>query len=268
LEQPARLQRLPVSRAIVLAGVLAGCGFQPTGSPNAPDDAALHDTREVLDAPADTAVIHDGPGAPIQFRQVAFAEDIDVAAEAVTFANAQTAGDLAVVMVGWYKAGTIVSVADSSHNPYALAVGPTTQATGMETQAVYYACNIAAAAAGANTVTVTFQNANQDPDVRIAEYSGIAGTACVDRTVSATGTGTAIDSGSLTTMHAHDLLVGSNKVFNLTSAGDPAYATRKISGFGDLVEDREVTTTGNYRATATENVAGGWVMQLVAFAGD
>ena len=127
----------------------SGCGFQPTGSPNAPDDAALHDTREVLDAPADTAVIHDGPGAPIQFRQVAFAEDIDVAAEAVTFANAQTAGDSAVVMVGWYKAGTIVSVADSSHNPYALAVGPTTQATGMETQAVYYACNIATAAAGA-----------------------------------------------------------------------------------------------------------------------
>jgi hypothetical protein len=269
MEQPARLQRLPVScfeRAFLIA--LVGCGFHPTAATNGLDDAAPHDAREIHDAPADGRILHDGPGAPIQFRQVAFAEDIATGVETVTFANAQAAGDLSVVMVGWYKGGTVVSVTDSSHNAYALAVGPTTQASGMETQAVYYACNIAAALAGANTVTVTFQDANQDPDVRIAEYSGIVGSGCVDRTVAATGTGTAIDSGSLTTTHAHDLLVGSNKVFNLTSAGDPAYTTRRISGFGDLVEDREVTTTGNYHAAATENMTGGWVMQLVAFAGD
>ncbi|HET9990325.1 MAG TPA: hypothetical protein VFQ65_17460, partial [Kofleriaceae bacterium] len=172
-----------------------------------------------------------------------------------------------VVMVGWYKTGTLISVTDTSHNTYALAVGPTMSPIGMESQAVYYACNIAGAAAGANTVTVTFQTANQDPDVRIAEYSGIAGSACVDRAVAATGSGAAIDSGPLTTTHAHDLLVGSNKVFYVTSSGDPAYATRKISGFGDLVEDREVTSTGTFDAKATENMAGAWVMQLVAFAG-
>jgi hypothetical protein len=257
-----------LNAACVWSIVLVGCGFQPITSTNGLDDASAHDARDFLDAPADTAIIHDGPGAPIGFRQVAFAENVDVAVETVTFASAQIAGDLSVVMIGWYKAGSIVSVTDSSHNAYALAVGPTTSPTGVESQAVYYACSIAGAAAGANTVTVTFQSASQHPDVRIAEYSGIAGSACVDRTVSGTGTTTAIDSGSLTTTHAHDLLVGSNKVFYLTSAGDPTYTTRRISDFGDLVEDRVVTTTGSYHATATENMTGGWVMQLVAFAGD
>ena len=42
-----------------------------------------------------------------------------------------------------------------SGNAYTLAVGPTTIA-GFASQSIYYAKNIAAAAAGANTVTVTF----------------------------------------------------------------------------------------------------------------
>ena len=184
------------------------------------------------------------------------------------FASAANAGDLSVVMVGWYKTGTLVSVTDTSHNAYALAVGPTMSAAGMESQAVYYACNIAAAAAGANTVTVTFQTANQDPDVRIAEYSGIAATACVDRTVAAMGSGTAVDSGPLTTTHAHDLLVGSDKVCNLTSNGDPAYATRRISGFGDIVEGSRGHLGGQLRRESDPDIAGPWVIQLVAFAGE
>ena len=48
------------------------------------------------------------------------------------------------------------------------------------TAAIYYAPNIAAATAGANTVTVTFSAAVPFPDARIAEYSGISTSNPVD----------------------------------------------------------------------------------------
>src|ERR1700719_1780961 len=87
----------------------------------------------------------------------------------VTYTKAQTAGDLNVVVVGWNDSTAQVhSVTDSKRNVYTLAVGPTVQ-TGMATQAIYYASNIAAAAASGNIVTVRFSAAAAYPDIRIAE---------------------------------------------------------------------------------------------------
>src|SRR5712664_2412668 len=85
----------------------------------------------------------------------------------VPYALAQTAGDLNVVIVGWNDStATVTSVNDTSRNIYTLAVGPTIQ-TGVATQAIYYAKNIFGAAAGANTVTVTFASAANFPDIRM-----------------------------------------------------------------------------------------------------
>ena len=98
----------------------------------------------------------------------------------VIYTKAQTAGNLNVVVVGWNDStAQISSVTDSKGNVYALAAGPTAQ-TGTATQAIYYASNIAAAAASGNTVTVTFNTAAVYPDIRIAEYSGIDPAAPVD----------------------------------------------------------------------------------------
>ena len=72
---------------------------------------------------------------------------------AVTYTAAQSAGDLNVVVVGWNDASTTVSsVTDTSGNTYTLAVGPT-RGTNLS-QSIYYAKNIASAAANGNTVTV------------------------------------------------------------------------------------------------------------------
>ena len=63
----------------------------------------------------------------------------------VTFNAAQGAGDLNVVVVGWNDTtARITNVTDSKGNAYALAVGPT-QRSGVVSQAIYYAANIAAA---------------------------------------------------------------------------------------------------------------------------
>jgi hypothetical protein len=184
---------------------------------------------------------------------------------AVTYTNAQTAGNLNVVVVGWNDAtAQIRSVTDSVGNTYNLAVGPTVQA-GTATQAIYYAKNIAAAAANANTVTVTFSPAANTPDIRIAEYSGIDQANPLDVVAAGQGNGSPSNSGSVTTGSLNDLLVGANLVQELTLGAGPGYIGRIITSTdSDILEDQVVTTSGSYSATA--NISGGaWIMQMVAF---
>lgn len=254
-------------RAGRLALLVSACGFHPAaGGDGGPRDAAGDaagprdgelDGAHPLDASRDAP-----PPPPIAFRQLHHTEAPNLATVDVAM-QGQLAGDLNVVWIGWFKLGAIASVADSAGNTYAVALGPT--ASGSENQAVYYACGIVASAA--NTITVRFAGGNQDPDVRVVEYSGIRASACFDAGRASTGVGTAIDSGTVTTAAANELLVAGDFVTNQTTTGDPAFTSRVITSFGDLVEDRVVVAAGSQRALATENVAGPWVMQLVAFFG-
>ncbi len=181
------------------------------------------------------------------------------------YGGAQTAGDLNVVVVGWNDTThNVSSVSDSSGNTYSLAVGPTVSA-GNATQLIYYAKNIAAAAAGANTVTVTFDGAANYPDVRIAEYSGIDTVSPLDVAVGADGVGTTISSGSASTSNANDLLVGANYVEHGTDAPGSGYTQRLYTADSSILEDRVVTTTGSYDASATLYASSWWVMQMAAF---
>ncbi|MGH8231203.1 MAG: fibronectin type III domain-containing protein, partial [Steroidobacteraceae bacterium] len=185
----------------------------------------------------------------------------------VTYTAAQTAGDLNVVAVGWSDATSrINSITDSKGNNYQIAVGPTTS-PGNATQVLYYAQSIAAAAAGTNTVTITFNTSVAYPDVRVVEYSGIATSGALDVAVGASaGTGTALSSGSITTTNANDLLVGADDIgagFNAVGSG---YTKRLLTvPDANLVEDRVVSATGSYSASSTQAPSSWWVMQLAAF---
>ena len=186
------------------------------------------------------------------------------ASVAVKYTAAQKAGDLNVVAVGWNDSTAAVSsVTDSSGNTYQRAVGPTTVA-GTVSQSIYYARNILAAAAGANTVTVQFSTGAAFPDIRILEYSGADLANPVDVTAGATGSGGTTNSGSATTTNATDLIFGANMVTGTTSGPGTGFAQRVLtSPDSDIAEDRAVTATGSYSATAP--ASGGWVMQMVAF---
>jgi hypothetical protein len=184
----------------------------------------------------------------------------------VPFGAAQVAGDLNVVVVGWNDStATVNAVTDSSKNVYVRAAGPTV-ISGVLSQSIYYARNIAGAAAGANTVTVTFSTAAVFPDIRILEYSGADPANPVD--VSATGNGNNSNSsaGPLTTTYPTDLLFGAN-VVQTTTAGPGSGFTKRLltSPDGDIAEDQMVTALGNYTATAPLNSPGQWIMQTVAF---
>jgi hypothetical protein len=179
------------------------------------------------------------------------------------FAQAQAAGNLNAVVVGWNEsAGNITSVRDSRGNTYQAA---TATARGSSlSQAVYYAKNIAASAAGANTVTVTFDKAVAFADVRILEYSGLDQASPLDVSSSAAGSTALASSGPATTNFAKELLLGAGMTNGAFTGAGTGYTTRIITNpDADLAEDRIVSSVGAYSATAPQN--GTWVMQMVAF---
>jgi hypothetical protein len=202
----------------------------------------------------------------IAFVQSNYAVPSTSASVAVAFSSAQTVGNLNVVVVGWNDVThTVSSVTDTKGNSYSLAVGPTKNgATNTLTQSIYYAPSIAAAAAGANTVTVAFSGTATAPDIRILEYSGLATSSPVDVTAAAGGSG-AVSSGSATTTSANDLIFGACTVTNVVSAVGSGFTQRILTTpNGDLAEDQIVSATGSYAATATVS-GGSWAMQMVAF---
>ena len=182
-----------------------------------------------------------------------------------TFTKAQTAGDLNVVIVGWNDtASTVNAITDAAGNSYTLAVGPTAL-TGFLSQGIYYAKNIAAAAAG-NVVTVKFTGAAAFPDVRILEYAGIDTSIAVDRVAAATGSTSVSDSGPLQTSNANDLLVAANMVYTASVAPGTGFTQRIVTTpDGDSVEERVVSAVGSYDATESLSSSGPWIMQMVAF---
>src|SRR6202041_831869 len=184
----------------------------------------------------------------------------------IVYSAAQNAGDLSVVVVGWYPGAgvTVSSVTDSNKNNYVLAVGPTS--AGSATQSIYYAKNIAAAAAGANIVSVTFSGSVPEADIRIQEYSGIDTVNPLDTAAGAAGSSLVANSGAIATTNANDLLVGADMILSGYAGAGPGYTARIITlPNDDLLEDQTVAATGSYSATSTQTVSGWWLMQLAAF---
>jgi chitodextrinase len=182
----------------------------------------------------------------------------------VKFAAAQSAGNTNVLVIGWNDTtASITSVADSNGNVYQTGI-TTFRGAGMS-QAIYFARNINAAAAGANLVTVAFSQAANYPDIRGLEYSGLDPVSPFDRGVSASGSGTAAGSGPLTTSFAAAVVVGAGITSNTFSSAGSGFTSRVItSPDGDIVEDQVVSAIGSYTATATLNT-GSWLMQAAAF---
>jgi hypothetical protein len=201
-------------------------------------------------------------GGPITFVQVkAATPQANSASVAVAYPVAQTLGNLNIVAVGWNDtASTVTGVTDTRGNTYTLAIGPTT-GTGLR-QSIYYAKNIAA---GTNTVTVTFSQAAVFVDVRVLEYSGLDTVNPLDKTAGAVGSGTTASSGAVTTTAANELIFGAGMTVARFTAAGTGFTSRIITNpDADIAEDRTVTATGSYSATAP-NTTSSWVMQVATF---
>ena len=136
--------------------------------------------------------------------------------DSLAFTGANTAGNLIVAYVIWSNTST-VTLSDSKGNSYISAAGRTTWGSNWSSQ-VFYAKGIAG---GTNTVTATFATAIGSWAVLyIHEYSGVDKIAPVDATVTSTGSSSAMNSGSLTTTFASDLL------FNATASSNTVTRAR------------------------------------------
>ena len=178
------------------------------------------------------------------------------------YSQAQNAGDLNAIVIGWNDAtGNVTSVTDSAGNTYALAAAAV-RGSGIS-QAVYYAKNIVAAPAG-NAVTVKFDKSVAYVDVRVLEYGGLDRTNPLDVSASAAGSAANASSGAATTTTARELVLGAGTTTGAFTNAGTGFTKRIITlPDSDIAEDRVVTTTGSYSATAPG--FGSWVMQMVTF---
>ncbi len=149
----------------------------------------------------------------------------------------------------------ISSVTDTQNNTYAQAV-----ASG--SNAIYYATNIKG---GADTITAKFASSSGFSIIYIHEYSGVAANSPLDQTSSQTGTGTAINSGAKTTTQASELIFGTASVDYSVSAAGTGFTKRQTAG-GNMSEDMVVSATGSYAATFTQSASGGWTALMATFA--
>jgi len=176
----------------------------------------------------------------------------------LAFSKANTAGNLIAVYVVWDNSGT-AKVSDTSGNTYTAATARQSFGNNWSAQ-VFYAANILG---GANTVKVTFGTAITGFGILyLHEYSGLATVSPVDVSASAAGTSASMSSGAVTTTQANDLLFAAGASDGSVSKGTGF--TSRLTGFGNLTEDRTVTTTGSYAGTASQS-GSTWVMQIVAF---
>jgi len=178
------------------------------------------------------------------------------------YTTAQTAGNTNILAIGWNDTlASIASVSDSAGNVYVAAM-PTYRGNGMS-QAIYYASPIDAAAT--NLVSVAFSQPAAFVDLRITEYTGLRQTSAFDSGVSATGTGSAASTGSVSTASASELLFAAGMTGTVFNTPGPGYASRTItSPDGDIVEDALAVSAGSYSAAAMLS-DGTWLLQLAAF---
>ena len=186
---------------------------------------------------------------------------------AVVFETPNTAGNLIVVGVSAANANATYTISDLKGNTYSTAIGPASDGGNTYQSMIFYAANIAA---GTNSVTVTETGGGGRLRILIHEFSGAATSSPLDQTSSSTGSGTALDSGSKTTLQNNELIFGFGavSVASVFSAGTN-FTTRVNVNSGSSAsvgsEDRVVTNTGSYSTPMTINPTGTWVMLMATF---
>jgi hypothetical protein len=186
-----------------------------------------------------------------------------VSTYSVSFSSPVTTSDLLLVAIGTnVPTVTITSVTDTLGSTFTPATGFVANPfVGMGEQ-IWMATS---KGSSADTVAVVLSQA-ANVHLIIAEYSGIA--AVVDATAAAGPvSGTAVDSGALTTLTPGDLLFGHVVTVSLnhTFTAGTGYTLRQTTPTGaSAIEDQLVSATGSYHATFTLNSADYWVGALVA----
>jgi chitodextrinase len=98
------------------------------------------------------------------------------------------------------------------------------------------------------------------------EYGGVDRVNPLDGGSGAAGSGTAMNSGNVTTTGPNDLLFAGGGALGAMTATGPGY-TQRLDTAGNRTMDTIAPSPGTYAATAT-NGSGAWVLQVAAFKAD
>jgi hypothetical protein len=198
---------------------------------------------------------------------IAFIQSRSVAGVSLAYTGNVTLNNFLIVVAGDATAGSAVTFAASdtqgnSYTPLAQVSGGVNGGTGQ----MFY---VPAKATGANTVNIA--TGAGLPQLLIHEFSGLT---LIDKFHSASGTGNAIDSGSVSTGQASELLFGF--CINVVSLGlsltpGAGWAQAEILGLAAMTEYQIVSATGAFNATMTTTVSKGggdnWLAEIATFSG-
>lgn len=182
-----------------------------------------------------------------------------------TFGVNDTAGNSIAVIMGFSVLPASVTVTDTEGNTYTQAYVP----TGSNDIAVFIATNIVGGTA--NQVTAAPVSGN-NTGVAIAEISATL-TITNDGYAQASGTGTALSSGNITTTNSNDLILA--WFATVQTSGTPVISVGSgWSNFltnnpahlmpGEAYEDQIATTTVTVAGTATSTVSINWIATVIA----
>ena len=216
---------------------------------------------------------HTASAAPM-YVQSAEAAASSASTLSQTFASNVSQGSLIVVGVRVGGTGRTVTVSDNLNGSYSLAV---TQTQGADHQAyIFYKEN---AAAGATTVTVTISGSGT-LRFNIHEYAGAAASGALDSTSSQTGTGSAPDSGAISTSQADELVFGLATNNNVSSgswtpatSGGTWTKRQEQTAVGCtstrciMSSDIIASSAGSYRHNPTFSTSVDWTSLVAAFKG-
>ncbi|PYQ77748.1 MAG: hypothetical protein DMG01_13865 [Acidobacteria bacterium] len=175
-----------------------------------------------------------------------------------TFPAGNTAGNFLIVTGAAARPAGTITISDTAGNTYLPAIGPVTD-PGQDTTA--YLWYVPSAKGGPNTVTLTPTSARA-LEIHLSEWVGLASASPVDQIATATGNGTAVSAGPVTTTTAGELVFGYGFVFNVASAGAGFTPLSLVNG--DLDEYLIESAAGSVAATFTQN-AGTWFAMMATF---
>lgn len=219
---------------------------------DAPIDSRLQDARVWMDAPA--------VNGPMLVQQMTNSVQTGSSVSA-TFAATPTAGNL-LVMVGAANGGMVDSVTGAA--TWTSAAGNFDNAN-IE---IWYGY-----ATSGSTVTLSRAVNSNNMWVQISEWSNMAAAAPLDKATANSGLNGTAEALSITTLHAHDVLifgVASQKPATVGTTPSPGTwtALSTVQTIDNIQNAwfEEVTATGTYLPTVADNsTGGGWDAAIAAF---
>ena len=170
-----------------------------------------------------------------------------------------TAGDFLIVTGTAARPSNSLTISDSAGNTFLPAAGPIADPNQDVSMYIWY---VPAARGGADTFTIT-PSVTSALEIHLSEWSGMSPTASVDQVSSATGSGTAVSSGSKVTTAAGELVFGYAWVLHTAGAGAGFTALSLVNG--DLDEYQIQSAAGTVAALFNQPSAGAWLATMVTF---